>query len=239
MGGWLRPYVPRSDAAAGSAYLVRGAACLVLGACLATAPAFLADAWAEDKTEIQQRIGSGDPVAGGAKSKDELCQGCHGETGLATTEAIPKLAGQYAAYLIKQLHDFQALRRRHRIMNPMAEGLAEADIADISAYFASQSRPAGKASAGDEAARNLFLYGDMEREIPACAGCHELGGQGRLSGGVAYPRIGGQSRRYLRTQLLDWKFGSRANGADGAMNKIASGLSEEEIAALAEYLSSL
>lgn len=212
---------------------------LALSALVLSAPLALAEPPAESEDDIRQRIGTGNPIAGKAKSEAELCQGCHGEQGLSIATGAPNLAGQYATYLIKQLQDFRSQTRRHKVMNPMAEGLAEADIPDIAAYFASQPRMSGEAVSGNEVGRNLFLYGDVEREIPACVECHELGGKGRLAGGVAYPRIGGQTRGYLTMQLLNWKTGFRANSPTGVMNKIAGALSEQEIAALAAYVSGL
>lgn len=212
---------------------------LALSVFLLSAPAFPADAPAESAEEIRQRIGTGDPAAGKAKAESELCQGCHGEKGRGIAMGAPNLAGQQAAYLVKQLRDFRSQARRHRTMNAMAEGLGDADITDIAAYFASQPRMTGEPAPENPAARDLFLYGDVNRDITACVECHELGGQGRAAGGVPYPRIGGQLRGYLRVQLLDWKIGVRANSPEGVMNRIAGALGEAEIAALAEYLSGL
>jgi len=45
-------------------------------------------------SEINQRIGVGDPVAG--KDKSASCQGCHGEDGNSVTGAFPQLAGQWS-----------------------------------------------------------------------------------------------------------------------------------------------
>lgn len=211
---------------------------LALMACLSFATAPNA-APPERPEDVIQRTGAGDPIVGKVKSETELCQGCHGEAGLSIAVGAPHLAGQQAAYLGKQLRDFRSQERRHKTMNAMAEGLADADIADIAAYFASRPRMTGEAAPDAPAVRDLFLYGDVQREIPPCVECHELGGPGRVSAGVAYPRIGGQVRGYLRVQLLNWKIGARTNSPEGVMNRIASGLSEAEIAALAEYISGL
>jgi cytochrome c553 len=181
----------------------------------------------------------GDPTAGKAKSEAELCQGCHGEAGLSIAVGAPNLAGQQAAYLVKQLRDFRSEARRHHTMNAMAGGLADADIADIAAYFASLPPMKGEPAPENAAVRDLFLYGDVQRDLPACVECHELGGAGRIANGVAYPRIGGQVRGYLRVQLLNWKIGARANSPEGVMNKVAGALTEAEIEALAAFLSGL
>jgi cytochrome c553 len=213
----------------------------VLCAVLLSSSAFAADPPGDSPEEIKQRVGGGDPAAGKVKSETELCQGCHGEAGNSAALGVPKLAGQYAAYLVKQLGDFRSEARRHRIMNAMAEGLSDADLPDIAAYFASLPRMKGEGSGGDDnpAARDLFLYGDVNRNLDACVSCHELGGRGRIAGGVAYPALGGQHKGYLRVQLLNWKIGTRANSPKDVMNRIAAALSEEEIAALADYISGL
>jgi cytochrome c553 len=189
---------------------------------------------------LKQRIGTGDPVLGKGKSETELCQGCHGENGMSITIGVPNLSGQYASYIAKQLQDFRGGVRRHRIMTAMAEGLSESDIPDIAAYFASQPRMKSEQAAEEHpAARELFLYGDVNRNINACVSCHDLNGTGRIAGGVVYPRIAGQSKGYLRVQLLNWKIGARSNSPQGVMSKVAEALTEEEISALADYLSGL
>lgn len=214
-------------------------ACLALSLGWACMPAVADEAPAESMETTRQRIGRGDPAAGKIKAEAELCQGCHGEGGTSTVIGVPNLSGQYAAYLIKQLDDFRAQNRRNRIMTAMAEGLGDADRADIAAYFASLPSSKNEAADANPAAKDLFLYGDVNRSLDACISCHDLGGKGRVSGGVAYPAIAGQHKGYLRVQLLNWKIGVRNNSPQGVMNKIAGALTEEEISALAEYISGL
>lgn len=201
--------------------------------------AFGANAGGEDPEAAKKRIGSGNPTRGKTLSETELCQGCHGETGIGVAVGVPNLAGQYAAYLVKELQDFRGGARRHRIMTAMAEGLADADLPDIAAYFASQPRMKGAGSHPQSGARELFLYGDVNRNLDACVNCHDLGGVGRLANGIAYPAIAGQNKGYLRVQLLNWKIGARGNSPGGVMNKIAGALSEQEIAELADLISGL
>jgi cytochrome c553 len=210
-----------------------------LNALLFSAAVAAAEPPGETAEHVQRRMGSGNPVLGKAKSEAELCQGCHGETGDGAAVGVPKLNGQYASYIVKQLADFRSQKRRHRIMNAMAEGLSDADLPDIAAYFASRPRMKGAGPAANPAARDLFLYGDVDRNIDACVSCHDLDGTGRESAGTVYPAIGGQSKGYLKLQLLNWNTGTRANSPKGVMNRIAEALSEEEISALAEYISGL
>ena len=195
---------------------------------------------AEESREMTaQRLGSGNPLIGKEKSDAGRCQECHGSEGISSDAKIPNHAGQYAGYLIKQLNNFQSGERKHEVMTIMAEDLSAADIADIAAYFASQKPMQGDGSGANPLAKNLFVNGDQARAIPACISCHGDGGKGRIADNITYPVIGGQRRVYLRTQLVNWKLGERSNSPEGVMNKIASVLSEDEIDALANYISGL
>jgi len=194
---------------------------------------------ADGMEDIGQRIGKGDPVVGKTLSASERCQECHGEDGNSTDSRIPKHAGQYANYLIKQLRDFQSGARQHEVMTVMAEDLTDANIADIAAYFASQSTMQGLPIRDFPIATKLFFEGDKGRAIAPCSSCHGDTGKGNRTGEVAYPVIGGQNKNYLRAQLVSWKLGERTNSPDGVMNKTAKLLSDDEIEALANYISGL
>lgn len=183
------------------------------------------------------RIGTGNVLAGKLKSAAERCQECHGEDGNSVDARIPNHAGQYAAYLSKQLRDFQSGSRVHQVMTVMAADLDAADIADISAYFASQKPMQGRSVTDSPLAKKLFNSGDQERNLPACASCHGESGKGRIADNVVYPLIGGQRQTYLRGQLVNWKLGERNNSSEAVMSKVARLLSDEEINVLAEYIS--
>jgi cytochrome c553 len=194
---------------------------------------------AANEAEIAtQRIGSGNPIVGKEKSGEGRCQECHGGDGNSIDAKIPNHAGQYAAYLAKQLSDFQSGARKHEIMTIMAEDLSAADMADIGAYYANQKIMQSDGG-NNQSGRNLFVNGDQARGITACAGCHGENGKGRIAGNVIYPVIGGQRKVYLRSQLVNWKLGERKNSPDSVMNKVAQLLSDDEIEALADYISGL
>lgn len=80
-------------------------------------------------------IAAGNPAAG--KFKAISCQVCHGKDGHSTNPLYPKLAGQHAAYIEKQMHDFKTKKRIDPVMNEMAPSMSDRDIADIAAYFES------------------------------------------------------------------------------------------------------
>jgi len=186
-----------------------------------------------------QRTGIGNPIAGKEKSDAGRCQECHGADGISSDAKIPNHAGQYADYLVKQLSDFQSGERSHETMSIMAEDLSAADRADIAAYFAGQKIMQGEGLNENPQARNVFEHGDQARNLPSCVSCHGDNGKGRIAGKTVYPVIGGQRAVYLRSQLVNWKLGDRKNSPDGVMNTVAKLLSDDEINALASYISGL
>src|SRR5271157_448041 len=105
---------------------------VVLLAALAPAPSLHAE------------TANGDAARGKILSKAEQCQECHGETGISTSEHYPKLAGQSAAYIRKQLGEFHTGARTSEIMNEMAANLSPQDIADVAAYFSSAPHWSGE-----------------------------------------------------------------------------------------------
>lgn len=192
---------------------------------------------AESVDVIKLRMGAGNLVTG--KNKSELCQGCHGEKGVSLDEMIPNLAGQYARYIAKELRNFQTGARTHQIMSALAATINDAELMDISNYFASQKMMQGNGRGDNPVGKKLFLKGDASRKIPACESCHGVNGKGRAPNISNFPVIGGQHKEYLRAQLVNWRSGERSNSPDGMMNKFAQPLTDAEIEALADYLSGL
>lgn len=178
-----------------------------------------------------------DPAAG--KDKSRLCQGCHGEDGNGMTTLTPKLAGQNAEYISKQIHNFQSGTRLHRIMNDLATTVNDNDLPDIAAYFASlnKMRGDGLADNSNGIGKELFITGDKSRMITACTNCHGTNGKGLEPNSSAIPVIGGQHKDYLLRQLSNFRKGDRSNSPDGIMNLITKTLSDTEIESLAEYIS--
>lgn len=183
----------------------------------------------------------GDPAAGEGKSA--LCQGCHGADGNSEDATFPRLAGQYANYIVKQIRDFQSgARANNDTMAGMAATVASVeDAKDIAAYFASKKmakKPltqvdAKLAKQGDE----LFHKGNPKTGLYACVNCHGERGKGKSESISQFPRIGGQHRDYIIKELTDLRAGTRSNDPAGMMGDIAKKLSDPEIKALAEYLS--
>jgi cytochrome c553 len=190
----------------------------------------------ENAAAVKLRSGTGDPVAGREKSK--LCQGCHGEYGISSDTMIPKLAGQYANYIEKEIRNYQAGIRSHQIMNAMAGTIEnDQDLADIASYFASQKKMQGDGSEGDPAGKDIFLHGDLSKMRLACVNCHGVKGKGLEAKISMFPVIGGQQEGYIRRQLIRFREGYRTNSPNGIMNRIANSLTDSEIDSLADYIS--
>ena len=83
----------------------------------------------------------------------------------------------------------------------------------------------------------LYFGGDAEKGVAACVSCHGVGGKGMKQAG--FPSVSGQSKDYLVKQLASFRDGSRANDNNGIMRNIAIKLSDAEIDAVAQYITSL
>lgn len=178
--------------------------------------------------------GTGDPHHG-SKVAAAHCASCHGANGNSTNPQYPKLAGQDAAYLYRQLWAFKDRQRPSAVMQAIVALLSDADLADVSAYYEAQTiRPdpvpnRRLANAGQQ----LFYAGR-----PSCAMCHEAGGMpmmGMMSGGRTGtpPRLAGQHAPYTLQQLDAFASGQRQGGI---MNQIAAQLDRAQRRALAAYI---
>ena len=210
-------------------------------ALLAAFPAY-AHEDTDTPNEIHQRIGTGDPVIG--KDKSALCMGCHGEDGNSVSSDFPKLSGQWADYIQKQVREFQNGARYNEVMTDVAMSVDNFhDLFDISAYFASQKQMGGT-PVEDEAEKKLYLEGDQlfnhgNKRTGAfrCVKCHGEHGSGQPLNNNLFPVLGGQHKEYLIRQLTDFKHEVRENDRSGMMLRITTHLTAHDIEAIATYLS--
>ena len=188
------------------------------------------------------QLNEGDAKAG--KAKSELCQGCHGEKGMSVDPTtFPNLAGQYAGYIFKQVQDFQLGNRNDDTMSAMAATVTSLqDLKDIAVYYSVQPIMKGKAPSNKslaEKGKQIFLNGDPKAGVYGCVNCHGKNGKGKSKSNSLFPVIGGQNKPYIIKQLTNLKAGTRTNDPAGMMQDIAKKLSDEQIKAVAEYISSL
>ena len=181
-------------------------------------------------------LAQGDAAAGQAKSA--LCATCHGADGNSALAVNPKLAGQNASYLMKQLADYKSGARVNPTMAAMAAGLSDEDIADISAWYASQE-PTLQGADSESLALGESLYrgGNSELSVAACSACHSPSGNG--NGPAGFPSLGGQHPEYTLIQLKAFRAGERANDDNAMMRSIVERLTDKELEALASYVSGL
>jgi len=175
-------------------------------------------------------------AAKGAAIATTVCVACHAADGNSVMPANPKLAGQHPEYIIKQLKNFKAGTRANPVMGPMANTLSEADMVNLSAYFSAQAPKGGAAKSNGPGSEGEKIYrgGVAAKGIPACAACHSPNGAGIPA---QFPRLAGQHAEYLTNQLKTFRSGERANAP--MMKAIAAKISDQEIAAVADYIQGL
>ncbi len=182
-----------------------------------------------------------DPYTGGSiesgATKAAACGACHGPGGNgAISPQWPKLAGQSAAFTVKQLKAFKSGQRKDPVMQAQVANLSDADMDDLGAFFAAQRQVPGLGSQDSIAlGEKLYRAGDVARSLPACGACHGPAGAGIE--GAKYPQIAGQNSAYTEKQLKAYRSGERITGP--MMLGIANKLSDAEIAALSSYISGL
>lgn len=167
------------------------------------------------------------------------CVSCHGAAGNSTITANPKLAGQHENYLYKQLVDFTTPQRNQPVMSTYAKMLSDADKKNVAAYLGAQLAKPGAAKNKDtiELGKKIYRGGIASKQVAACASCHGAAGNGIP---VQYPRIAGQHQDYTVAQLAMFrstKADARKNSAE--MHTIAARMSDDEIAAVADYIAGL
>ncbi len=166
-----------------------------------------------------------------------LCTGCHNEDGNSTTPEFPKLSGLDAAYITKQINDFKKDKRTSEIMGPMANQIPEKEVGTLAAYFSKQKRTTGVVTDTKLAAQGQQIYDDgiVSSAVPACSGCHGEKGEGTDK----FPRLAGQHTAYLITQMNNFKNSVRNNDARKVMRAITLRMTDQDMKAAAEYITSL
>jgi cytochrome c553 len=171
----------------------------------------------------------------------QTCVPCHGSEGEGKPEAgFPRIAGQSAQYLAKQLESYADGSRLDPTMEPIARGLSPELRTTVAFHYAQldapgAARPSGFTASWAERGRVLATIGDLERGVQACVNCHGPGGIGQPP---ATPYLAGLDDGYLRASLNAWREGRRKNDAGQQMATVAKALSPEDVAAVARYYSS-
>ncbi|WP_427914741.1 c-type cytochrome [Ramlibacter sp. MMS24-I3-19] len=192
---------------------------------------------AEKPSDAPQAQQPAKPDAAQGEAKfTAVCVACHGAGGNSGIPANPKLAQQHPEYIVKQLQDFKAGKRKSPVMQPFASQLSDADMRNVAAYVAGNKAKEGFARDKAQVAMGEKIYrgGIADRQIAACQGCHSPNGAGIP---VQYPRLSGQNAEYTAAQLTAFREGARTNSPQ--MTQIAAKLNDREIRAVADYIAGL
>jgi cytochrome c553 len=196
--------------------------------------AFSAGAHAQDKDKVSQQE---------LQAKIDYCKTCHGFTGQGYRGfyPMPRLAGQQAEYIENQLHAFIERRRQNPVMFNVAHVLNPVMLKGLAAHFKDLNpKPLGGAPKELVAAgKKIYEEGVPTSDVPPCASCH--GPQAKGDG--VFPRLAGQLHDYIMRKLANWdkERGQDPKNPDSSaiMEPIAHNLTEQQIAAVAAYLSDL
>ncbi len=179
------------------------------------------------------------------KAKSATCVACHAADGNSLITQYPKIAGQHAGYLEKQLAELKLgietsgeKGRYDPVMSPMAMSLSDQDRQDLAAYYS--SLPISDNSTPEdvvEQGKTLYLAGNAERGLTACVACHGPRGNGTALSG--FPKISGQHADYIKIQLTKFRAGERKNDLNEMMRDIAMKLTDKEIDTLSKYVGGL
>ena len=164
------------------------------------------------------------------------CAACHTADGSRGAPANPILQGQHPEYIVKQLTEFKAAKRKSPVMQGMAAPLSEDDMKHIAAFYGGKSAKPGfaKVKASLSLGEQIYRGGIATKQVPACSGCHSPNGAGIPA---QFPRLSGQHADYTAAQLLAFRDGIRGNSVQ--MSQIAAKLNDREIRAVSDYIAGL
>ncbi len=168
-------------------------------------------------------------IAGGS------CFLCHGAQGESTSEIFPRLAGQHAEYIAKQLEAFKSGQRKSTTMADMVAKLTPDEMLALGRYYEKMPTQPTPAKEPQLAAMGQYIYqnGNKYSGVPACASCHGADAQGTAT----LPRLASQIPGYIQTQLKSFNKRERTND-NAVMHAVVEKMTELEMAAVAEYVSS-
>ena len=169
---------------------------------------------------------------------NNLCIACHAIDGNSVVSVNPKLAGQHAAYITKQLNNFKSGLRENVVMAGMVASLTEKDMINLGYYFSEQDilLSAAKENGVGSLGENIFRAGIKSKGVAACASCHGPSGHGIPD---KYPRLNAQHSEYTLAQLNSFRLELRKNDPDSVMRTIAQKLTEQEMRSVSDYIQGL
>jgi cbb3-type cytochrome c oxidase subunit III len=198
---------------------------------LLTMPLSLVNADPALQARIDQVKKNPDAVsAAQGKEAAAFCVLCHGEDGNSSKPDVPHLAEQNPVYLLDQIERFASGQRNDYIMTPLARKLTSDEKVALVIYYSNQKRRIEDSLGKDPA---VLITG---REIfeKNCVSCH--GDDGRGKEGYAY--IAGLQEKYIVSTLTRFREPNKHREST-LMSAVAKNLGNNDIDALAAYISSL
>jgi cytochrome c553 len=177
-----------------------------------------------------------------APTSSAACATCHGAQGEGTAAGVPRLAGQSAEYLDAALTKFKSGRRVSPVMQPIAAGLSDAQVRELSGWYAGLHAarvPSAAPPPADlvRAGRELVELGAPSNPLPPCISCHRVGGR---SDNTHFPNLAGQPAAYIVNRLREFQANAREKTPEPlSMAEIAAHLDEAQVQQVAAYLSTL
>ncbi|MCH7710529.1 MAG: c-type cytochrome [Proteobacteria bacterium] len=187
------------------------------------------------------------------RDKLKACFACHGVNGAPQDPQFPIIAGQHLYYIYVQLKDFSSGLRISPLMTEIVTGLSVEEMLLKNFQAGRPGSPEMTGVAGGLTKEEMLLFAKFfsEQEWPyigyradpekakkgeiatvagQCVQCH----RGGYEGGSRIPRLAGQYPAYLEKTMLDFKSKERHNSP--AKSSLMRSYSEDDIAAMAEYL---
>jgi cytochrome c553 len=190
--------------------------------------------------EVEPERSSGPEIAESGDDQDAIgaCARCHGKGRGPVSRLVPVLHGQPAAMIENALRDYAAGLRDSGVMQTAAADLTDGAIRKLAAHYAGLPRPTVEPERTDPEnlarGERLAREGDRSRGVPACLSCH---GEQAVP---AFPRLAGQSSRYIEGQLAAWRAGLNDRSPTGQiMAPIGRRLTVEHARDLAAYFASV
>ena len=174
------------------------------------------------------------------KALSAPCVACHGDEGNTLIPEYSNIAGQNEKYLAKQLRLIQSKERDIVLMVGQLDNLNDDDLQSLARYYSSLTPLIGQAKPENlELGESIYRGGIKAKNIAACTACHTPQGSGNLLAG--FPRVSGQTVPYLVKTLKDYRSQERTSDEDVGemMRDIAKNMSDAEIEAVANYMTSL
>ncbi len=177
---------------------------------------------------------SGAAVAadGATLYKERTCVACHGvDANTPVMPSYPKLGGQNEQYALNQMKDIKSGKRSNGLtvaMKGVMHLVTDEELAVIAKWLSELPKAEAQATAaGAASGANLFM-------AKTCGACHGPDAQTPIM--PLYPKLAGQNAEYALNQMKDIKSGARNNGMTAAMKGVMPLVSDQEMAAIAEWL---